>query len=330
MPGSVTSVFSEAEHFEAALREEGCFRLVVTGPSPFRARLTQITLHNLSLVDAEEEVPRVAFVEVPTDTVLVALPIGGTPAPHWGGMETRAGEMITLGPAQRVHARSEGPCHWGAIRLPAQELAQYGGALRGGAFVMPPPVALWRPPRAAFRQLRHFHQAAVRAAELRSGVLADSEAAHGLEQQVIHALVEALLSGPVDEETEATRRHRSILARFEDLLGAEPLPSLTEIGAALGVSHRMLRECCKKHLGMGPSRYRRLRGMQLVHRALRCRDPRAASVFDVARRYGVRDLNRFASRYRASYGELPSATLRRGSRQGSTELSLGRPRVKAS
>jgi hypothetical protein len=168
MPGSVTSVFTEAEHFEAALREEGCLRLLVTGPGPFRARLTQITLHNLSLVGAEEEVPRVAFVEVPTDTVLVALPIGGAPAAHWGGMETRAGEMITLGPAQRVHARSEGPCHWGAIRLPAHELAQYGGALRGGAFVMPPPVALWRPPRAALRQLRHFHQAAVRAAKLRS------------------------------------------------------------------------------------------------------------------------------------------------------------------
>jgi hypothetical protein len=31
MPGSVTSVFSEAADFEAALREDGCLGMLVTG-----------------------------------------------------------------------------------------------------------------------------------------------------------------------------------------------------------------------------------------------------------------------------------------------------------
>jgi hypothetical protein len=31
MPGSVTSVFSEPEDFEAALPEEGCLGLLITG-----------------------------------------------------------------------------------------------------------------------------------------------------------------------------------------------------------------------------------------------------------------------------------------------------------
>ena len=129
---------------------------------------------------------------------------------------------------------------------------------------------------------------------------------------MIHALVESLSAGPVDEETEAGRRHRGILAGFEDLLAAEPSPSVNEIATALGVSLRMLRECCKKSLGMSPSHYRRLRGMQLVHRALRHHEnPGTASISAVARRYGFRDLGRFALNYRALYGELPSATLRR-------------------
>jgi AraC-like DNA-binding protein len=102
-------------------------------------------------------------------------------------------------------------------------------------------------------------------------VFADSEAAHGLEQQVIHALVECLSAGRVDDEMEAACPHRGILARFEDLLKAEPLSDIAEISAVLGVSRRMLRECCKKHLGMGPDRYRRLRGIQLSERALRIR-----------------------------------------------------------
>jgi methylphosphotriester-DNA--protein-cysteine methyltransferase len=81
-------------------------------------------------------------------------------------------------------------------------------------------------------------------------------------------------------------------------------------------------------LGMGPSGYRRLRQMQQVHRALRSEDPRDASVFKVASRYGIRDLGRFAAGYRALYGEFPSATLRRSSGDAAWELTMGRRRVK--
>jgi AraC-like DNA-binding protein len=165
-------------------------------------------------------------------------------------------------------------------------------------------------------------------AQVHSIALIDFEAAHGLEQQLIHVLVECLSAGSVEEETPAARRHRGIPARFEDLLQAEPFPQISEICAALGFSQRMLRESCKKHLGIGPSRYRHLRRMQQVHRALRKENPGTESVSELAERYAIRDLGRFAGEYRALYGELPSATLRR--RHGAAELSLGRPRVKFS
>jgi hypothetical protein len=47
MPGSVTSMFSEPDEFETALRKEGALGLLVTGRGQFRARLTQIALHRL-------------------------------------------------------------------------------------------------------------------------------------------------------------------------------------------------------------------------------------------------------------------------------------------
>jgi AraC family ethanolamine operon transcriptional activator len=309
MPGSVISLFSELDEFQEALREDGLLNLLVTASGQFRARLTQVTLHRLSLSAGDEYLPRIAFVGVPAGMLLVTLPLADRPAPIWAGVEMRLGEMITFGPGERLHARSGGPCQWGAIQLPVEDFVQYGGALSGAPFAVPP-VARWRPPRAALRQLHHFHQAAVRAANARSGVLADREAAHGLEQQVIHALVESLSAEPVYEETEAARRHRGMLAGFEDHLGAVPPPSISEIGTALGVSGRVLRECCKKNLGMDPSRYRRLRGMQRIHRALRHESLDITSVSAVARRYGFRDPGRFAASYRALYGELPSATLR--------------------
>ena len=79
MPGSVTSVFSDAKDFEAALRAEGCLGLLVTGPGQFRARLTQVALHRLRLSAAEEHLPRIAFVAVPAEMILVSLPRGGDP-----------------------------------------------------------------------------------------------------------------------------------------------------------------------------------------------------------------------------------------------------------
>jgi AraC-like DNA-binding protein len=320
MPGSVTSVFGEPDDFEAVLRADGVVSLLITGQGRFRARLTELTLHHLCLSAADEYVPRIAFIATPADTVLVSLPIGDGPWPVWGGVEMQASEIITLGPGQRVHARTGGPCRWGIIRSPAEHLAQYGRVLSGAELVVPP-AGRWRSPPAALRELRHLHQAAVRRVEARSEVLADPEAAHGLEQQVIEALVECLSAGSVEEETGAAARRRAVLARFEDLLESEPYLSIADIGAALGVSERMLRKCCNRHLGIGPSRYLRLRRMHRVHRALKSETPGALSVSEVVRRHGFHDLGRFAANYRAIYGELPSATLLR--RHGPVERRLG-------
>jgi len=77
---------------------------------------------------------------------------------------------------------------------------------------------------------------------------------------------------------------------------------------------------------MGPTEEVRRRRMQLVHRTLRDGEPDPASVSAVARRYGFRGLGRFAAEYRALFGELPSATLRRGSGHDRARLSLHRRR----
>jgi AraC-like DNA-binding protein len=310
MSGSVASVFGEPDEFQAALREDGIRNLLVTEKGQFRARLTQVRLPHLRLSAGDERLARIAFAVVPADTLLVSLRLGDRPAPIWGGQEMRAGELIALGPGERVHSRSEGPCRWGAIRLPVAELARYWRVMTETPLVIPP-IACWRPPRAALRQLRHFHRAAIDTAAARSDVLADSEAAHGLEQQVIHALVASLSAGPVSQTSRQSPRHRGLLARFEQLIEAEPAIGITEIGTALGVSLRVLRECCKQGLGISPSRYRARHGMQRARRALRHENPDATSISTVARRYGFRDPGRFAASYRAFYGESPSVTLQR-------------------
>jgi len=130
MPGSVTSAYSEAENFQAALRAEGCLCLLVTGAGPFKARLTQIVLHHLRLLAGDEYLPRVALVAVPANMILVALPRGKGPAPIWGG-RLEAGEILTLGAGQRLYMRTDGPCRWVSIWLSAAELVPSRSALTG-------------------------------------------------------------------------------------------------------------------------------------------------------------------------------------------------------
>jgi AraC-like DNA-binding protein len=313
MPGSVISAFTEAVDFEAALREGGCLGLLVTGPGTFRARLTRIALLRLRLSAAEEHLPRIAFVAVPADTILVGLPGGRGRPPVWGGMSIGPREIMTVGPGERLHMRSDGPSRWGAIRLPASELDRYGSVMTGTAFATPSAALRWSRP-AATRHLRHLHSAAIGFVEGRSKALIDAETAHGLEQQLIETLVECLSQGPAIEASPPMRGRQEVALRFQALLEAEPERAFRVEGICckLGISAQTLRLSCEEQLGMGPAEYVYRRRMESVHRALRRGNPDTASVADIARQCGFRGLRRFAAEYRTLYGEPPSATLRQG------------------
>jgi AraC-like DNA-binding protein len=267
MPGSVTSVFSEAEEFAAALRAEGVLSLLVTGAGEFRARLTELTLHRLRLSAAEERLPRIAFTAMPTDMILVALARGRASAPIWGGTRLGTDEVMTLTAGQHLHMRTDGPCRWGSIWFPTAELVSYGSALTGGTFAVPS-AARWRLRPAMIRHLRHLHSAGIRAAEGSSNIFIGGEAAHGLEQQLIEALVECLSNGSVIEATCAIRGHQDVAVRFDALLQAPPAGALSmaDICTMLGVSARALCLSCTEQLGMGPDEYLRRRRLQQVHR----------------------------------------------------------------
>jgi hypothetical protein len=136
MPGSLASVFSEPDDFQAALREDCVLCLVITGHGQFRARLTQVTLHRWRLWTSEEHLSRIAVVAVPANSILVLLPISRV-ASVWGGIGMRVGDIVMLGSGLQVHTRTDGPCRWASLRLPAQEIARYGRASIGAGFAVP-------------------------------------------------------------------------------------------------------------------------------------------------------------------------------------------------
>ena len=313
MPGSVTSVFGERDNFRTALRDEATISLFITGQGQFLARLTKVDLCHLRLVAVEERLARIGFLAVPRDYVMISFPVGDRPAPICGGIRPRKGEIMMFGPGHRVHVRTQGPCSWGAIWLATHDLAEFFHDLTQTTLETPPDAQLWRPPPAAGRCLLQLHAAAIRAAERRPETIVDAEAAHGMEQQLVDVLVTCLLAGPLEAKTQTKRRDPGITARFEDWLEAHPNRRLhgEDLGAALGVSSRLLRMCCAEDLGMSPTSYIRLRSLHRIRSILSGRAARGVTVSEVARCHGFHDLGRFAATYRSLFGELPSGTLRR-------------------
>ena len=315
MPETTTSVFGELNGFRAALQNEGNLSLYGTTHGQFLARLTTVGLYRLRLAAVEEHLPRIGLLAVSPDTVLISFPTGDQLPATWGGIQPRNGEFMSFGPDQRVHVRSQGPCRWGAIWLPAKDLAECFRELTDKTLTIPPFSQLWRPPFATGRRLLHLHAAAIRAAEVRPETIVNAEAAHGMEQQLIDVLVACLSAESSQRKIQIRQRDQGIAVRFENLPESQSgrAPRENEFATALGISVRLLRTRCVEDLGMSPMRYIRLRAMHNVHNVLHAADPGVMSVSRIAQCHGFRDLSRFAATYRSLFGELPSVTLRRNS-----------------
>ena len=134
-------------------------------------------------------------------------------------------------------------------------------------------------------------------------------AAHMLSFDILSAAIKGSASNP----TSTIVRRSAVILRFEKFLQANrrwPV-SYDNICAALGVSGRSLRAHCHDLLGVSPMAYVRRKRLRMARAALLRADPATASVTRIAIKFGFSELGRFSVNYRATFGELPSATLKR-------------------
>ena len=122
--------------------------------------------------------------------------------------------------------------------------------------------------------------------------------------------------GGMSEEQQAPRakrplvNRREVVARAEAFLDAHAADSVdvAQLCRATGVSERTLRNAFNEVRGMSPKRFMLDWRLRQAHHALT--RGHQSTVTAVATDFGFYELGRFASRYRAVYGERPSETLR--------------------
>ena len=105
---------------------------------------------------------------------------------------------------------------------------------------------------------------------------------------------------------------RELVARITAFLQEHPGDPVTvaDLSRMAGVSERTLRAAFHDVIGVSPKRYAIKQRLEAAHAALQNADPRTTTVTDVAMTFGFFELGRFAGRYRHTFGEVPSETLR--------------------
>jgi AraC family ethanolamine operon transcriptional activator len=147
---------------------------------------------------------------------------------------------------------------------------------------------------------------------------ASQEARHRLEECVLHILLDDIETD-VGASPGVPSWHRCRVARAaEELLRArmDDPPSLRELCELLRVPERTLHHAFQEAFGLRPKAYLRSLRLNAAHRRLRAG---VGPVTEVATDLGMFHFGRFATEYRAIFGESPSDTLRvaRGPRKSS-------------
>ena len=218
--------------------------------------------------------------------------------------------LVRMSEGQTFFHRSSGPSSFASMSLPIEKVASLGEAM-ASCDLMPKREALVvTPTPAAMERLQRLHAVTANLAEHAPEVIANPEAARGLEETLVQAMVACLSHSNSQQKRSARHRHATIMRRFHEVVERNTGEALylSTLCRAVGASARTLQDCCHEHLGMSPVRFLWLRRMHLARTALVMANPATATVTSIAGTYGFWELGRFAVAYRELYGKSPRVT----------------------
>ena len=319
--------FTDPLPYQAAIRAAD-LDLFPTAKGEFRAELTKISLNKLWMQHADESLPGICVGTISPSRRVIGFLAGANDLPIVrSGMKFLPGDII-VNTTGFLHRRTETACGWRSMSLSLEDFAIACKDITGHEIAEKSLTNLVRPSPALMSQLLNAHANATLMARTNPDVLASPEVARALEEQLTRLMVRCLTEGNSIKMSVRNRRRGRIVAQFEEYLEANRGRALylMEICKAIGVAERTLRDACDERFGMGPIRYLTLRRMHLVRRALLRNDFSESSVTRIATDHGFWELGHFAVAYRALFGEVPSASLRRPSDYRNSRAGPSSPR----
>lgn len=170
---------------------------------------------------------------------------------------------------------------------------------------------LLRLPPAELSRLQMLIRSALKFAAMEADALAAPGVSSTLQDSLLLAFDAAMCSGVFHDcaNPASLARYKTIIDRVDQLIGLNPIDTANEsLADEIGISVRTLQTASQSLCGLAVHRYVRLRRLWSVRRQLRTGAP-GLTVKASALAHGFWHISQFTNAYRASFGELPSATL---------------------
>jgi hypothetical protein len=216
MPSSAVLTFTDFDDYARRIRATTA-EMTVIGRGHFAAKLVRIDLHRLWMQRFSDKLPRIVHSANVAGRAIITFRTQPGPSVLWNGVEVQPTSTTRHNERHETHHLSSGLACCGAMSLPVEDMASVGAAMAGCDLAPPRNTDRHTPtsrdgeaPTAACGR-RHL-------AEEAPEIIADPDAARGLEQALIEAMVECLNSGEVSEDRSAQRRHAMILRRFRSVV----------------------------------------------------------------------------------------------------------------
>jgi AraC-like DNA-binding protein len=311
MSSSSIRSFTDPDDYGDAIRAAQV-DLTIAERGDYTARVIRIDLNRLWMQRLSDSLPRILHASCVPERAIFTFASMDTLDFVMNGTAVPFGTIVRHSSGDDFYQRSSGATLLAAMSLPIEDMESTIAAIVGSNLTPPRDTQVVKPSQSAMATLQRLHAAAGHLAETAPEIIAQPEAAYGLEQALIEAMAGCLSSGNTIEDRSAQRRHALIMRRFHAMIEEHIDQALyvPEICRAIGVSERTLRTCCLEELGMSPKYYLLNRRMRFARRDLRRAGPTATTVTEVATRYGFWHFGRFASVYKQLFDELPSGTIR--------------------
>ena len=180
-------------------------------------------------------------------------------------------------------------------------------------------------------QLRDFLLGLIETATASPRLLKNPKTARAIEANLVRNLAAAVClpaAEPATQRANSARigRERQIARVLEFLRAADPVNlSIPQLCEATGVEQRSLEYAFRETFDLTPLGFLKLRRLHSARHRLMLADPAAMAVSDVAYQEGFYHLGRFASAYRSTFGEYPSATLQQPCPEELKTVTVARP-----
>lgn len=311
MPSSAVRTFDDPNDYAASIRGSKT-ELTALSSGKFTGTIIRVDFNHLWMQRASENMPRILHSANSDNRAIISFATQPGPGLIRSGVEVRSDRLARIGKDHSYFQRSSNALSWAGMSLPVDVMYSAGVAIAGCDLTPPSQDLIVAPGEASMAKLQRLHAAAGDLAEHAPEIITNTEAARGLEQALMHAMVDCISQQDRSPDTSAQRRHEKIMRRFHRAISEheEEAIYIPDLCAIVGVPERTLRLCCHESFGMGPKRYLMLRRMDLARRALRNADRAKTTVTEVAANLGFWNFGRFSLEYKALYGESPSTTLR--------------------